>query len=260
MFRWYDYLLKGVATGIEREKPVKIFVMGENTWREEDDWPLARARSTPFYLDSSGKANTASGDGTLRISVPSDSPPDNYVYDPADPVPTLGGPLCCAGRFVAGAFDQNPVEKRKDVLVYSTPAFTEKFEVTGPINLELYASSTARDTDFTTKLVDVWPNGFAQNLTDGIIRVRYRNSQEEPEFMEPGRIYKVTIDLGATSNVFLVGHCLRLEVSSSNFPRFDRNLNTGEDAGRTTHWLRATNTIHHDRGHPSVLLLPVVPR
>jgi len=260
LFRWYDHVLKGVDNGIEHDKPVKIFVMGENQWREEDSWPLARARTTPYYLNSGGRANTEGGDGILLTSLPQDSPPDRFIYDPADPVPTVGGALCCAGDFVAGAFDQNPVEKRVDVLVYSTPAFTENVEVTGPITLDLYVSSTARDTDFTGKLVDVWPNGFAQNLADGILRARYRNSRQEPELLELGRVYEVTVDLGATSNVFLKGHRLRLEVSSSNFPRFDRNLNTGEDAGKTSQWLKSTNTIYHDRRRPSALVLPIEPR
>ena len=231
--RWYDYLLKGVKNGLESEKPVKLFVMGKNVWREEDDWPLARARNTRFYLHSQGKANSLSGDGTLSTSQPASEHADQYVYDPADPVPTRGGPLCCdAEHLAAGAVDQRPVEARSDVLVYSTPPFKEDFEVTGPVSVELYASSSAVDTDFTAKLVDVWPNGFAQNLTEGILRARYRNSPERVEFMNPGETYKLTLDLWATSNVFLKGHKLRLEISSSNFPRFDRNLNTGEDAGR----------------------------
>ncbi len=260
MLRWYDSLLKGVANGIEREKPVKIFVMGKNVWREEDDWPLARARSTRYFLHSSGKANTLSGDGSLSSLTPQNEAPDQFVYDPADPVPTRGGQLCCDNeRLASGAFDQRPIEARQDVLVYAIPAFREDFEVTGPITLELYASSSAVDTDFTAKLVDVWPNGFAQNLTDGILRARYRNSHEKAELLNPGEIYKFTIDLWATSNVFLSGHRLRLEISSSNFPRFDRNLNTGEDAGHTTRMVKATNQIYHDREHPSALILPVVP-
>ncbi len=261
MLRWYDYLLKGKATGNEREKPVKIFVMGENRWREENDWPLARARPTRFYLHSSGHANTLDGDGRLSTAVPQTESPDHYVYDPSDPVPTRGGGLCCDNdRLASGAFDQRPVEARDDVLVYSTPAWKEDFEVTGPVSLELYVSSSAADTDFTGKLVDLWPNGFAQNLTDGILRARYRNSQEKAEFMTPGETYKLTVDLWATSNVFRAGHRLRLEVSSSNFPRFDRNLNTGEDQGHATRMVKATNTVLHDREHPSALVLPVVPR
>jgi putative CocE/NonD family hydrolase len=261
MLRWYDYLLKGEKNGLEREKPVKIFVMGENIWREEDDWPLARARSTRYYLHSSGKANSLTGDGTLSVEPPPAQPPDHFLYDPAEPAPTVGGGLCCDNDHLAsGAFDQQAVESRDDVLVYTTTAFEQDFEVTGPINLELYASSSAVDTDFTAKLVDVWPNGFAQNLTDGILRARYRNSQEKPEFMNAGEVYKLSINLWATSNVFRKGHRLRLEVSSSNFPRFNRNLNTGENPVHDTRMVKATNVIYHDREHPSALILPVVPR
>ena len=260
VLRWYDYLLKGEKNGMESEKPVKLFVLGKNLWREEDDWPLARARNTRFYLHSQGKANSLSGDGTLSTSAPASEHVDQYVYDPADPVPTRGGPLCCDSDHLApGAIDQRPVEARSDMLVYSTPPFKEDFEVTGPVSVELYAGSSAVDTDFTAKLVDVWPNGFAQNLTEGILRARYRNSPERVEFMNPGEVYKLTLDLWATSNVFLKGHKLRLEISSSNFPRFDRNLNTGENAGLGTRWVKATNTIAHDREHPSWVVLPVVP-
>src|SRR5713226_3549627 len=227
ILRWYDYLLKGNPNGMENEKPVKIFVMGKNVWRDEDDWPLARARSTRFYLHSGGKANTSTGDGTLNTTAPRSEASDVFTYDPADPVPTRGGGLCCDNEHLAsGAFDQRPKEQRSDVLVFSSPILQGEMEVTGPISVELYASSSAVDTDFTAKLIDVRPDGYAQNLTDGILRARYRNSQEKPELMEPGHIYKFTIDLWATSNVFLAGHRLRLEVSSSNFPRFDRNLNT----------------------------------
>jgi hypothetical protein len=260
VLRWYDYLLKGVKNGLESEKPVKLFVLGKNLWREEDDWPLTRARNTRFYLHSQGKANSLSGDGTLSTSEPANEHADQYVYDPADPVPTRGGPLCCdPAHLTPGAVDQRPVEARSDVLVFSTPPFKEDFEVTGPVSVDLYASSSAVDTDFTAKLVDVWPNGFAQNLTEGILRARYRNSPERVEFINPGETYKLSLDLWATSNVFLKGHKLRLEISSSNFPRFDRNLNTGEEASRGTRWVKATNTIVHDREHPSSVVLPVVP-
>ena len=261
MLRWYDSILKGAQNGVEREKPVKIFVMGRNVWREEDDWPLPRAKSMRYYLHSEGKANSSTGDGALSATPPAAESADRFVYDPADPVPTIGGPLCCDSAHLApGPRDQRPAEARADVLVYSTPAFKQDFEVTGPVSLELYATSSAADTDFTAKLVDVAPNGYAQNLTEGILRARYRNSQEKPEFMTPGAVYKLTIDLWATSNVFLAGHRLRLEVSSSNFPRFDRNLNTGEAGARATRWVKATNTIQHDREHPSALNLPVVPQ
>ena len=262
MLRWYDHLLKNIPNGIDQEKPVKIFVMGINQWRDEDDWPLARAKTTPFFLQSDGHANSLQGDGRLVLQLaktPSGS--DKIRYDPANPAPTHGGPLCCTRNLLpAGPMDQRSVEARDDVLIYSTPPFDKNFEVTGPIRLELYVSSSAVDTDFTAKLVDVWPNGFAQNLSEGILRMRYRNSQSIPELMSPGQIYKVKIEMHATSNVFLPGHMLRLEVSSSNFPRFDRNLNTGELQARATRMIKAENTVLHDKEHPSALILPVVPR
>jgi putative CocE/NonD family hydrolase len=260
-FRWYDHLLKGIDNGIENEKPVRIFVLGEDKWRQEDNWPLARAKDTDYYLHSDGRANLLTGDGSLTTQAPQSEPSDHYVYDPANPVPTLGGPLCCdAAHLMPGPVDQRPDEARPDVLTFTTPAFKQDFEVTGHVKLVLYGSSSAVDTDFTGKLVDVWPNGFAQNLTEGILRARYRESQEKAEFMNPGQVYKFTIDLWSTSNVFKAGHKLRLEVSSSNFPRFDRNPNTGVDPERATRGVKASNVIYHDSAHPSVLVLPVVPR
>jgi uncharacterized protein len=261
MLRWYDHILKGMDNGIEKEKPVKIFVLGENVWREENQWPPAGAEEARYYLHSGGKANGLEGDGTLSTAIPQFETADRFVYDPENPAPTTGGPLCCDSQHLApGPRDQRPVEARSDVLVFSTPAFKSDFEVTGTVSVELYASSSAVDTDFTGKLVDVWPNGFAQNLTEGILRARFRNSREKPEFLNPGEVYKLSLDLWSTSNVFKAGHRLRLEISSSNFPRFDRNLNTGEDAGHSTHFVKATNAIFHDHEHPSVLVLSVVPR
>ena len=261
MLRWYDSLLKGIDNGTAGEKPVKIFVMGANQWREEAEWPLARAHATRYFLHSAGKANSLSGDGTLTTTGPQAEPADHFVYDPSEPVPTIGGPLCCdATHLPPGPRDQRPAEARDDVLVFTTPALKEDFEVTGPVSLELFASSSAVDTDFTGKLVDVWPNGFAQNLTEGILRARYRSSQEKPEFLDPGETYKLTLDLWSTSNIFKAGHKLRLEVSSSNFPRFDRNLNTGEPQANSTRMVKAANTIYHDREHPSALIVPVISR
>jgi putative CocE/NonD family hydrolase len=258
--RWYDSLLKGMANGLDREKPVRIFVMGKNDWREEDDWPLERAKATRYYLHSTKPANGLEGGGTLNTAAPAEEKPDQYVYDPNDAVPTIGGPLCCGALPTGiGPEDQRPAEARSDVLVFSTPAFTQSTEVTGPISLALFVSSSAVDTDFTGKLVDVWPNGFAQNLTEGILRLRYRNSQEKPELGNPGEIYSISVDLWATSNVFLPGHKLRLEISSSNFPRFDRNLNAGDDQARGTHIVKATNLIYHDKSRPSALVIPIVP-
>ena len=259
---WYDYLFKGIQNEIASGKPVRIFVMGANQWRQEDEWPLARARNTRYFLHSRGAANGLTsgagqaGNGSLSTVAPAAEPPDRYVYDPNDPVQTVGGPIALTG---SGPQDQRSSEARSDVLVYTAPAFTMDTEVTGPVSLDLYVSSSAVDTDFTAKLVDVWPNGFVQDLTSGILRLRYRNSQEKPELANPGETYRVTIDLWATSNVFLAGHKLRLEISSSNFPRFDRNMNTGEEQARATRTIKATNVIYHDKAHPSALIVPIVP-
>jgi uncharacterized protein len=258
---WYDYLLKGKQNQFASDKPVRIFVMGENVWRDEAAWPLERAQQAKYYLHSSGKANTAAGDGALLTTTASKEANDVYVYDPANPVPTVGGPLCCDGaRLAAGPFDQSKVEARPDVLVYSTPTLDTDIEVTGPVTLDLFAQSSAVDTDFTAKLVDVGPDGVAENLTEGILRARYRNSTSEASLLEPGKVYEYKIDLWSTSNLFRKGHRIRLEVSSSNFPHFDRNLNTGKSGADSAEFAKATNTVLHDAAHPSVLLLPVVPR
>jgi hypothetical protein len=256
---WYNYLFKSAQNRFAG-KPVRIFVMGANHWRDEEDWPLNRARETKYFLHSSSGANSLRGDGVLSTENPGKDSADHYVYDPANPVPTTGGPLCCDAEHLApGPRDQRGVEAREDVLVYSSSALSHDLEVTGPVSLELYAKSSAVDTDFTAKLVDVWPNGFAQNLTEGIIRARYRDSREKAALMNPGEVYKFKIDLWATSNVFRQGHKLRVEVSSSNFPRFDRNLNTGQSAASSSAYVTATNTILHDTEHPSALVLPVLP-
>jgi putative CocE/NonD family hydrolase len=258
--RWYDHLMKGIDNGIDREKPVRIFVMGRNAWRDEDDWPLARARAVRFYLHSAGAANSASGDGALSTEAPGAEPADSYVCDPEDPVPTRGGPvLGDTGNYPPGPLDQRPVEARRDVLVYSTAPFGSDTEVTGPVSLELFASSSAVDTDFTGKLVDVAPDGTAINLTEGILRARYRDSMERAALMNPGETYRIVVDLCSTSNVFMAGHRLRLEVASANFPRFDRNPNTGASPEAGGPYLKATNAVHHDAGHPSALVVQVVP-
>ncbi|HXF15117.1 MAG TPA: CocE/NonD family hydrolase [Terriglobales bacterium] len=264
---WYEYLFKGAHNEFASDKRVRIFVMGANQWRDEDDWPLARARSTKYFLHSAGKANSLNGSGGLSTAAPAREPSDEYVYDPGNPVPTVGGPLCCDSKHLGpGPRDQRAVESREDVLVYSTRPMSQDTEVTGPVTVELYAKSSAVDTDFTAKLIDVWPNGFAQNLTEGILRARYRDSQETPSLITPGQIYKFNIDVWATSNVFKKGHMLRLEISSSNFPRFDRNLNTGrdrylkasEDVNNEQPFKPATNVIYHDAEHPSALIVPIV--
>ena len=259
--RWFNQWLKGEDTGMLDEPPVRIFVMGDDVWRDENEWPLARAQTISYYLHSAGNANTLHGDGVLSPEAPSDESPDVFLYNPANPVPTRGGQLCCNPYFASsGAFDQNEIEARSDVLVYSTPTLEREVEVTGPITVTLWAATSATDTDFTAKLVDVCEDGCARNLTDGIIRARYRESMSEPSLVEPGRAYCYTIDLWATSNVFKAGHKIRLEVSSSNFPRFDRNTNTGGVIAADTELKPAVQTILHDAAHPSHVSLPIVPR
>jgi putative CocE/NonD family hydrolase len=258
--RWHDHWLKGVDNGVDVEPPIKIFVMGENYWRYENEWPLARTRYTKYYIDSAGGANSAAGDGILGTVLPSGAETDSFSYDPAVPVITLGGNVCCS-EVPEGPWDQRKVEIRDDVLVYTTPVLTDPVEVTGPIRMILYAATSARDTDWTAKLVDVHPDGYAQNIQDGIVRARYRCGLNASEsFLEPGRVYEYTIDMWATSNTFLPGHRIRLEIASSNFPRFDRNLNTGEDAATSTQIVKAEQTIYHSREYPSHVLLPVIPR
>jgi uncharacterized protein len=257
---WYDFILKGIKNQFATDKPVKLFVMGANEYRQEDDWPPPQARNTKYFLHSAGKANSVRGDGSLSTSLPKSEPADNYVYNPANPAPTVGGPLCCdAEHMEPGPRDQRAVENRDDVLVYSIGPLTSDLEATGPVTADLFVKSSAVDTDFTAKLVDVAPDGFAQDLTEGILRMRYRSSPEHVTLMNPGQICEITVDLWATSNVFLKGHSLRLEISSSNFPRFDRNLNTGEEIKFARTMATANNTILHDAQHPSALILPVMP-
>jgi hypothetical protein len=261
LLRWLDWVLKGEANGAAGDPPVRLFVMGENRWRTEEEWPLRRATPTPYYLRGGGRANSLRGDGWLSPVPPGDEPPDHYVYNPRDPVPTRGGGLCCSLVWTpGGVYDQRPVEERADVLVYTTPPLERAVEVTGPITVTLYAASSAVDTDWTAKLVDVHPNGYAQNLTDGILRARYRHGPEQPRPLTPGAVERYTLDLWATSNVFLPGHRLRVEISSSNFPRFDRNPNTGRPAAGEADLQPAFQTVFHDGARPSHITLPIVPR
>jgi uncharacterized protein len=257
---WFDQWLKSQDTPLLSKPPVRVFLMGANRWIEEREWPVARARVTPFYLQSHKPANSLIGAGALVAKPVREETPDTYVYDPRNPVPTKGGAVCCNPKvFPWGPMDQRPVERRQDVLVYTTPPLKRDLEVVGSIRVVLYASTSAKDTDFTAKLVDVQPSGEARNLTDGILRLRYRDSLETPELAKPGQVYKLTIEAGPTANLFQKGHRIRLEISSSNFPRFDRNLNTGGPVAEETRLLKATQTIYHDRLRPSALMLPVIP-
>ena len=257
--RWYDYWLKSIENGIGSDPPVKIFVMGKNEWRAENEYPLARAKSRNLYFHSGGGANSLRGDGGLTWEEPgADSRPDRYRYDPDAPVPSLGGSNCCGTPTPAGPVDQRPVEGRNDVLVYTSAFLDKELEVTGPLKLVLYGSSDAPDTDFVAKLVDVYPDGRAINLAEGIVRARYRETLSQAKLMEPGVVYKFEINMLATSNVFLKGHRIRVDVTSSHFPQFDRNPNTGEPFAASARVRVAAQTIHHSRQHPSHIVLPVV--
>ncbi len=258
---WSDYSLKGVSNEFADDTPVRIFIMGENVWRDEKEFPLQRQQLTRYYLHSQDGANSIEGDGNLSANPPDTEKPDVFEYDPANPVRTIGGRLCCGNDFLPpGPFDQRPNESRADVLVFSTPPLTSDVEVTGFIKLELYAATSTVDTDFTAMLVDVEPSGYARFLTDGIVRARYRNSTQKADLLTPGTVYHYEIDLWATSNVFKKGHQIRLYVSSSNFPRFNRNLNTGERSAGSTGILKAVQRVYHDPEHPSALVLPIIPR
>ena len=260
--RWFNHHLKGIDDGLESEAPVRIFVMGDNVWRDEQEWPLARARDTRFFLRSDGAANTRFGDGTLSLDPPEDEPSDQYRYDPRNPVPTFGGHGCCgAGVAPTGALDQRSTQQRHDILVYTTEALTEDTEVTGAPEVRLFFSTDVPDTDFFATLSDVHPDGRAIEITEGAIRARFRDSQERPTPVIPGETYEVAIRMWETSNVFKEGHRIRLHITSSNFPRFNRNLNSGKPLSEETEAdLRvATQTVLHDSAHPSAIVLPVIP-
>ncbi|HWK74292.1 MAG TPA: CocE/NonD family hydrolase [Povalibacter sp.] len=257
---WHDKWLLGIDNGMDRAAPVSIFVMGENRWRNENEWPLARTRYTKYYIHGGGKANSAAGDGVLSTLPPKNEPTDQYVYDPADPVQTLGGNVCCSS-VPSGTHDHREIEKRDDVLTYTTPVLTQAVEVTGPIKAKLYAATSAKDTDWVVRLIDVHPDGMAQNIQDGILRARYRAGNDKPaSLLDAGKVYEYDVDMWASSNVFLPGHRIRVEITSSNFPRFDRNLNTGEDPATGVRMQKASQTIYHDAKHPSHVLLPIIPR
>jgi putative CocE/NonD family hydrolase len=257
--RWYDRWLRGIDNGVDDDPPVRLFVMGANRWKTAEDWPLPGTEWQEWFLHSDGRANSLRGDGALSRESPASEPPDSFVYNPRNPVPTLGGGLCCNAVFsLGGAWDQSEIEQREDVLVYTSAPLEQPVEVTGPVHVTLYASSSAPDTDFTAKLVDVAPSGFARNLTDGILRARFRESMSEEKLLTPGEVVTYEIDLWATSNLFRHGHRIRVEISSSNFPRFDRNPNTGELPGRSTKMVSALQTVLHSREYPSRIVLPVI--
>jgi putative CocE/NonD family hydrolase len=260
-YGWFDHFLKGDDNKVLENTPkVRYFTMGMNKWQTSDTWPPQGARPMTFYLSSAGKANTLTGDGAMTASPPAGDAPDNFIYDPMSPVPSYGGNVCCTGNAVTGgAWDQRKMEERPDILVYTTEPLKEGVEVSGPIDATLYVSSDAKDTDFTVKLIDVEPDGKAYNLDETIQRVRYREGYDKPPvWMQAGKVYKVTLSPMTTSNYFGAGHRIRIEVSSSNFPRFDRNMNTGGKNYDETTGVVAHNSVHHSRQYPSQVTLTVV--
>ncbi|MBM3789101.1 MAG: CocE/NonD family hydrolase [Acidobacteria bacterium] len=262
-YAWFDRFLKAESGRVFETMPrVRYYTMGMNRWQSSDTWPPEGAQPMTLFLSSGGNANTLSGDGVLSASPPAEDRADRIAYDPMDPVPSYGGNVCCTGNAVAGgAFDQRDIETRPDVLVYSTEPLREGIEVSGPIEVTLYVSSDARDTDFTVKLVDVYPDGPAYNLDETIQRLRYREGYDNPlAWMEPGKVYKVALQPMTTSNYFAAGHRIRIEVSSSNFPRFDRNMNTGGRNYDEVRGVVARNAVHHSTQYPSQVTLTVVKR
>jgi uncharacterized protein len=257
---FFDRYLKNTRDQTRPEPRLHLFVMGTNVWREDHEWPLARTIYTPFYLRSKGSANTAAGDGELTPSPPGKSKADHFVYDPLLPVPTRGGAICCNPAVLpSGPLDQSIVERRKDVLVFTSAKLSDDLEVTGVVRATLYVATSANDTDFTLKLVDLSPSGASLLVTDGLLRMRYRVSLRDPTFVKRDQPYQATIDAGVTSYVFRAGHRVRVEVSSSNFPRFDRNLNMAEALADGSRSQRASQTVFHEKKYPSAIYLPVIP-
>lgn len=254
--RWFDHWLKGIDNGVGKEPPVRIFVMGLNAWTDENEWPIARTQYTKYFLSSGGRANSLFGDGTLTLQSPAQQPADSYAYNPVDPTPFITEPSFAQ---IGGPDDYRPVERRDDVLVYTSEPVREDTLVCGPIRAQVYAASSARDTDFMAKLLDVWPNGFAERLSDGMVRARFRQGMDKPELVEPGKVYAYNIDLWNTCEMFRKDHRIRVEVSSSAFPKYDRNPNTGDPLGKSARMETAEQHIYHDVEHPSFILLPIVP-
>jgi putative CocE/NonD family hydrolase len=263
IYGFFDRFVKGsTSTRLDSLPKVTYFTMGSNKWQTADTWPPAGAQPMTFYLSSGGNANSLNGDGTLTTTPPETDKPDAFTYDPMNPVLSYGGNVCCTGNAIeAGAFDQRKMEMRDDILVYTSEPFREGTEVTGPITPTLFVSSDAKDTDFTVKVLDVYPDGRAYNLDESIQRMRYRDGYDKPlAWMESGKVYKVTLQPLTTSNYFAPGHRLRIEVSSSNFPRFDRNLNTGGNNYDESKGVVAHNAVHHSKSYPSQVVVTVVKR
>lgn len=260
VYGWFDHFLKGENNDILKMPKVQYFTMGSNKWQSSDSWPPKGAQPMKFYLSSNGKANTLNGDGKLLMTAPANDSPDSFTYDPMNPVPSYGGNVCCTGNAVkGGSFDQSKMEERDDILVYSSDVLKEGIELSGSIDVSLYVSSNAKDTDFTVKLIDVDENGKAWNLDETIQRMRYRDGYDKPlVWMEPNKVYKMSFQPMTTSNYFAPGHRIRIEISSSNFPRYDRNMNTGGNNYDETKGVIARNSVHHSTKYPSEITITVV--
>lgn len=261
IYAWFDHWLKGEANDFFKKTPrVQYYTMGSNKWQSSETWPPADVEMKTYYLNSGGKANSLYGDGKLTLQVPSkENKTDEFAYDPKFPVPSYGGNVCCTGNAVqGGSFDQHQMETRHDILVYTTEPFKDGVEMTGQIETTLYVSSDAKDTDFTVKVIDVYPDGRAYNLDETILRARYREGFDKEVWMEKGKVYKLNLSPMVTSNYFEPGHSIRIEISSSNFPRFERNLNTGGKNYDEKDGIVAHNQIHHSAAYPSQVRLPLL--
>jgi putative CocE/NonD family hydrolase len=257
--RFYNYYLKGIDNGLAEEKPVELFYMGVNQWRSEDDWPVPGTAYKNLYITSEGSANSVRGDGRLTFEKPENSGSDQYRYDPQHPVPTIGGNNCCGTPTLSGPRDQRPLERREDVLVYTSDFLSDPVTIAGPVKMLLHAQTDGPDTDWMIKLVDVYPDGYAMPVSEGILRARFREGLDKMEMLEPGQVYEYEITLTGTANVFKPGHRIRIDITSSNFPQFDRNPNTGDDLGSSDRVRVANQTVYHGGVNASYLVIPIVP-
>ena len=259
--RWFDYWLRGKGNGLSDFPAYLYYMIGEQRWLSAASWPPEGVRIEHWYLDSNGRANSNRGDGKLSRDLPRESPPDEFRYDPMNPVPSRGGPLCCSGNPAdqAGPADQHDVEARDDVLVYTSPELAEPMRIAGPLRATLTVMSSARDTDFVARLVHVWPDGRATNIQEGALRARYRNGIDRPSLLEPGQRVELTIDMRSIAYFVPKGHRLRLQVTSSSFPRLERNLNTGGRNYDESTSVIAVNRVYHDDKARSYVTLPVLP-
>jgi uncharacterized protein len=256
--RFFDFYLKGIKNGLDLDKPVQLFYMGENKWRSESDWPIPGTQYRELYLSSNGSANSVRGDGTLSFTKPTKSGIDTYFYDPQNPVPTTGGNNCCGTPTAAGPFDQRPIERRDDILVYTSEFLEEPLTIAGPVRMKLHATTDGPDTDWMIKLIDVYPNGYSMPVSEGILRARFHEGLDKMKLLTPNQLYEYDIELTGTANVFQPGHRIRVDITSSNFPQFDRNPNTGEPLGSSSKIRIAKQTIYHGGPHLSHIVLPVV--